>query len=79
MVVISLSVAGVCLIIGAWNYPLHLTLLPVVGAIAAGITIIIISALSHYLLADRFVWHTALILSQFFSFRCVVPAHLWRM
>jgi len=27
---------GVCLIIGAWNYPLHLTLLPVVGAIAAG-------------------------------------------
>merc|ERR1711990_182080 len=27
---------GVCLVIGAWNYPLHLTLLPVVGAIAAG-------------------------------------------
>eukprot|EP00004_Rigifila_ramosa_P018745 TRINITY_DN46_c0_g1_i1.p1 TRINITY_DN46_c0_g1~~TRINITY_DN46_c0_g1_i1.p1 ORF type:complete len:469 (-),score=96.19 TRINITY_DN46_c0_g1_i1:24-1247(-) len=27
---------GVCLIIGAWNYPIQLTLLPLVGAIAAG-------------------------------------------
>lgn len=27
---------GVCLIIGAWNYPLQLTLGPLVGAIAAG-------------------------------------------
>ena len=27
---------GVTLIIGAWNYPLQLTLLPLVGAIAAG-------------------------------------------
>jgi len=27
---------GVCLVIGAWNYPLHLTLLPVIGAISAG-------------------------------------------
>ncbi|KAI9486215.1 MAG: Aldehyde/histidinol dehydrogenase [Benjaminiella poitrasii] len=27
---------GVVLIIGAWNYPIHLLLLPVVGAIAAG-------------------------------------------
>lgn len=32
---------GVCLIIGAWNYPLQLTLAPVVGAIAAGNTCII--------------------------------------
>ena len=32
---------GVCLIIGAWNYPLHLTLLPVVGAIAAGNAVMI--------------------------------------
>ena len=32
---------GVCLVIGAWNYPLHLTLLPVVGAIAAGNTVLI--------------------------------------
>eukprot|EP00658_Telonema_sp_P-2_P047358 TRINITY_DN36024_c0_g1_i2.p1 TRINITY_DN36024_c0_g1~~TRINITY_DN36024_c0_g1_i2.p1 ORF type:complete len:544 (-),score=133.47 TRINITY_DN36024_c0_g1_i2:370-2001(-) len=32
---------GVCLVIGAWNYPLHLTLLPVVGAIAAGNTVCI--------------------------------------
>jgi acyl-CoA reductase-like NAD-dependent aldehyde dehydrogenase len=27
---------GVALIIGAWNYPLHLTLGPLAGAIAAG-------------------------------------------
>jgi len=27
---------GVCLIVGAWNYPLHLTLAPLVAAIAAG-------------------------------------------
>lgn len=27
---------GVVLIIGAWNYPLQLILLPLVGAIAAG-------------------------------------------
>ncbi len=27
---------GVALIIGAWNYPLHLVLLPLIGAVAAG-------------------------------------------
>jgi aldehyde dehydrogenase (NAD+) len=27
---------GVVLIMGAWNYPVHLSLLPLVGAIAAG-------------------------------------------
>ncbi|XP_029431343.1 aldehyde dehydrogenase family 3 member B1 [Rhinatrema bivittatum] len=27
---------GVALIIGAWNYPIHLTLIPLVGAISAG-------------------------------------------
>jgi aldehyde dehydrogenase (NAD+) len=32
---------GVCLVIGAWNYPLQLTLLPIVGAMAAGNTCII--------------------------------------
>ncbi len=32
---------GVVLVIGAWNYPIQLTLLPVVGAIAAGNTVII--------------------------------------
>ncbi len=32
---------GVALVIGAWNYPVQLTLLPVVGAIAAGNTVII--------------------------------------
>lgn len=32
---------GVVLIMGAWNYPIHLTLLPVVGAIAAGNCVVI--------------------------------------
>lgn len=32
---------GVCLVIGAWNYPYQLSLAPVVGAIAAGNTIIL--------------------------------------
>lgn len=32
---------GTTLIIGAWNYPIQLTLLPAVGAIAAGNTVII--------------------------------------
>lgn len=31
---------GVVLVIGAWNYPLQLLLLPVSGAIAAGNTVI---------------------------------------
>ncbi|XP_071851383.1 aldehyde dehydrogenase, dimeric NADP-preferring-like [Apostichopus japonicus] len=32
---------GVCLILGAWNYPLQLTLLPLVGAIAAGNAVVL--------------------------------------
>lgn len=32
---------GVCLVIGAWNYPLQLLLLPMAGAIAAGNVVII--------------------------------------
>ncbi|XP_065206988.1 aldehyde dehydrogenase, dimeric NADP-preferring-like isoform X2 [Planococcus citri] len=32
---------GVCLVVGAWNYPIQLTLLPVTGAIAAGNCVII--------------------------------------
>ncbi|XP_077867118.1 aldehyde dehydrogenase family 3 member A2-like [Saccoglossus kowalevskii] len=32
---------GVCLILGAWNYPIQLTLLPLVGVIAAGNTAVI--------------------------------------
>lgn len=32
---------GVVLIMGAWNYPLQLTLAPVIGAIAAGNCVII--------------------------------------
>lgn len=32
---------GVVLVMGAWNYPLQLTLLPVIGAIAAGNSVVI--------------------------------------
>lgn len=32
---------GVVLVLGAWNYPLQLTLLPVAGAIAAGNCVVI--------------------------------------
>ncbi|CAH1991166.1 unnamed protein product [Acanthoscelides obtectus] len=32
---------GVTLVIGAWNFPVHLTLLPVIGAIAAGNCVVI--------------------------------------
>ncbi len=32
---------GVVLIIGAWNYPINLTLIPLVGAIAAGNTVVV--------------------------------------
>jgi aldehyde dehydrogenase (NAD+) len=32
---------GVCLIIGAWNYPINLTMVPVISAIAAGNTIVL--------------------------------------
>lgn len=27
---------GVAMVIGAWNYPIQLTIMPIVGAIAAG-------------------------------------------
>lgn len=32
---------GVCLVIGAWNYPINLALAPAIGAIAAGNTVVI--------------------------------------
>lgn len=32
---------GTVLIIGAWNYPVHLTLMPVIGAISAGNTVVL--------------------------------------
>ena len=32
---------GVCLVIGAWNYPYQLSLAPVVAALAAGNTVIL--------------------------------------
>ena len=32
---------GVCLVMGAWNYPVQLTLQPVTGAIAAGNCVVI--------------------------------------
>lgn len=31
---------GVCIVIGSWNYPIQLTLAPVVGALAAGNTVV---------------------------------------
>ncbi|KAJ1521341.1 hypothetical protein ONE63_003017 [Megalurothrips usitatus] len=40
-VVIHKEPLGVVLVLGTWNYPLHLTLLPVAGAIAAGNCVII--------------------------------------
>ncbi|ESO89209.1 hypothetical protein LOTGIDRAFT_229102 [Lottia gigantea] len=40
---------GVTLILGAWNYPIQLTLLPLIGAIAAGnCAVVKPSELSHY-------------------------------
>lgn len=32
---------GTVLVIGAWNYPIHLTLMPVIGALSAGNTVIL--------------------------------------
>jgi aldehyde dehydrogenase (NAD+) len=32
---------GVCLVIGAWNYPINLTLTPMISAIAAGNTVVL--------------------------------------
>ena len=32
---------GVCLVMGAWNYPLQLSLQPVTGAIASGNCVVI--------------------------------------
>jgi len=42
---------GVVLIIGAWNYPVQLTLAPMVGAIAAG-TSVICQTLADHLILD---------------------------
>lgn len=47
---------GIVLVIGAWNYPIQLTLLPVAAAIAAGNSVIIkpseISSASAKFIAD---------------------------
>lgn len=47
---------GVVLVMGAWNYPLQLTLAPVAGAIAAGNCVIIkpseVAAASAKFMAD---------------------------
>src|SRR5262245_48201370 len=32
---------GVCLVIGAWNYPINLTMVPAIAAIAAGNTVVL--------------------------------------
>jgi len=40
---------GVCLIMGAWNYPIQITILPLIGAIAAGnYTFVFITGLTLY-------------------------------
>jgi len=39
---------GVALVIGAWNYPIQLTLMPIVGAIAAGNTVCVKVPSSKY-------------------------------
>lgn len=40
-VIIQKEPYGVVLVIGAWNYPIQLTLVPVLGAIAAGNCVVI--------------------------------------
>lgn len=47
---------GVCLVMSPWNYPLQLTLVPVVGAIAAGNCVVI--------KPSRYSYHTSLIVEQ---------------
>ncbi|MEZ5025538.1 MAG: aldehyde dehydrogenase [Chitinophagales bacterium] len=52
---------GVCLIIGAWNYPIQLTLMPVIGAIAAGNTCIIKpprTSLNTYRIIQKIIYDT---------------------
>lgn len=55
-VVVHKDPYGVVLIMGAWNYPIQLTLLPVAGAIAAGNCVIIkpseVSSASEKFIAD---------------------------
>jgi aldehyde dehydrogenase (NAD+) len=47
---------GSCLVIGSWNYPINLTLVPAIAAIAAGNTVVIkpseLSAHTSFALAD---------------------------
>ena len=52
---------GVCLVIGAWNYPLQLTLAPIIGAMAAGNTCIIKpprAALNTYHIIQKIIAET---------------------
>lgn len=52
---------GVCLVIGAWNYPLQLTLAPVIGAIAGGNTCIIKpprAAINTYRVMEKIIGDT---------------------
>jgi len=49
---------GVCLVIGAWNYPFQLTIAPAIGAIAAGNTVIMKPsrvALNTYMVIETIV------------------------
>jgi aldehyde dehydrogenase (NAD+) len=52
---------GVCLVIGAWNYPFQLTMAPAIGAIAAGNTVIMKPsrvALNTYMVIETIVKET---------------------
>ena len=44
---------GVCLVIGAWNYPVYLSLIPLVGCLAAGNTAIL------KMPSDKYTKHTS--------------------
>lgn len=52
---------GTVLIIGAWNYPVHLTLMPLIGAISAGNTVMLkpseMASVTSAALADLFQRH----------------------
>lgn len=47
---------GVCLVIGAWNYPINLALAPAIGAMAAGNTVV--------LKPSELTGHTSLVLAK---------------
>jgi len=66
---------GVVLVIGAWNYPIHLSLMPCVGAISAGNSVVL------KMPSDKYVKHTSRVIKKLTSkyldprtFQCVEGA-----